>query len=90
MISPIFDQKRQEEIHPSDMKDGELAVMVSWSGPDDPIGSVVQRYRDCLVVLGLHIGLSYPSVCYSQPPKNDRVRVALLNKREILVHKSNA
>lgn len=49
--------------HPSDMEDGEIAIITAW--PSTSInynGRVVQRYKDKLITLGAQSGESWSSM----------------------------
>lgn len=48
--------------HVSEMKDGEIAEITSWTAlPDSVVGAIVQRYTDKLVRLGCSGDKSWPS-----------------------------
>ena len=73
-----------EGIWVGDMKDGEIAVIVSWAF-EEYVGRVVQRYGPHLVSLGMNCGAGWSDVwrCPASVFKNNRVR--LLERGEKLV-----
>lgn len=51
-------------IHPSDMKDGQLAIIRDWSS-STVIGLVVQRVESKLVIIGEPSSRCFPDICKS-------------------------
>ncbi len=71
-------------IHPKCLQDGEIAEVILWSNKDlDPVGKIVQRFEDKLIVLGELSDNSYTSVCHCN--NNDKVRVRILRPGERIV-----
>ena len=66
-----------------DMKDGDVAIIVEWNTMNCYKNKIVQRYGQHLAVLGTSKGNSWPS--FFDKPKDNRLRVRLLEKDEILV-----
>jgi hypothetical protein len=69
--------KPDDSIHVSQMKDGEIAVIVSWSYPE-PVGQIVQRYDECLVALGGTWGKGWSMAFEDDGIKNTKCRVKIL------------
>lgn len=44
------------------MKDGDLAAIVSWRSYPERTGRVVQRYGNALVMVGAHSGKSFSTI----------------------------
>lgn len=66
--------KSTEVITPSEMKDGDVGVVVSWAKPtlsfeESPVGFVVQRFDNNLVLLGERSGKSYTGLTNDQSCK---------------------
>lgn len=53
--------RKNVSIHPSEMKDGDIAVILQWGG-FNYCGRIVQRYGDNLVALGLPKGQGWTNV----------------------------
>lgn len=64
------------------MRDGQMAVIIQWDGDTCTVGKVVQRYIDCLVVLGEYSGHSFDQICKSSG--NEKHRVQLLNDGDVI------
>lgn len=47
----------------TDMKDGDVAEIVNWFCDDEmEPGTVVQRYKDALIIIGERSGSCYPNI----------------------------
>lgn len=61
----------------ADMKDGDVAEILSWHNGDMEPGDVIQRYGDIVIPIGMPVGESYTSlfaapisaVCFSNKVK---------------------
>lgn len=60
-----------------DMKDGDVAEVISWHNDDIHTGAVVQRYSSALVIIGEGSGKCYPNIF-------DRCDILGTNKIRIL------
>lgn len=75
--------KKSDGVPLSELKDGEMAQIVSWPKDgytdNDMIYKIIQRYDNCIVVLGECAGKGYASllgVCGSnRPGPNYRVNI---------------
>jgi hypothetical protein len=70
-----------------DMKCGQLGEVVAWQGNGTPIGLVVQRVDNQLIVLGQHWGSSYGPISNFRD-RND-LRVRLLQPGETITVTQN-
>ncbi len=83
MPCKIYDSS-DDSIHPKYLQDGEIAEIVLWSNNNfDPVGKIVQRFEDKLIVLGELSGNSYATVCHCN--NNEEVRVRILKPGERIV-----
>lgn len=46
----------------ADMKDGDVAEILSWHNGDMEPGDVIQRYGDIVIPIGMPVGESYTSL----------------------------
>lgn len=46
-------KKETEGIPVTEMKDGDLAVILHWNDVKERVGKVVQRYGDHLIIIGM-------------------------------------
>jgi hypothetical protein len=79
----LVEKKDVNEIHVNEMKDGDVAVIVSWSR-QECIGRIVQRYRNYLLVLGANSGMSWGEIFSFPKPVNSECRVRILPKGTLL------
>jgi hypothetical protein len=63
-----------------EMSDGQIGIIVSWSGFGNYVGRIVQRYGDTLISLQKPSGNSW-----SQITLEDDCRVRILQKGETLI-----
>lgn len=64
-------------IHVSELKDGDVAVIVSWTN-DLYIGIVVQRHDKNLISIGCDSGCSWPGLLDIKKDKHLNCKVKLL------------
>ena len=55
-------KKEIKGIPVKEMKDGDLAVITSWKNSSNYKGSIVQRYKDCVLTIGKDHGQSWEHV----------------------------
>lgn len=55
-------KSRKNEIYLKDMKDGEVAEVRSWFDSEVTLGTVIQRYKSALIIIGEHSDKCYPSI----------------------------
>lgn len=67
----------------SKLKDGQLAVIVSWAMSDEYNGVVVQRYKDKLIAIGKRSGLCWGDV-FNLFNFDEVCRVRVLEPGEII------
>ena len=67
----------------SEMKDGDIGVIIYWS-TSRYIGRIVQRYCDCLLTVGAESGCGWGEY-FKSPYVNSGCRVRILEKSETLV-----
>jgi hypothetical protein len=79
----IASEKDVNEIHVNEMKDGDVAVIISWSS-HEYVGRVVQRYGNYLLVLGANSGLGWGETFSSPRPLRPECRVRILPKGTLL------
>lgn len=72
-----------KSIYVLDMKDGQIAEIVSWSSSYKHIGRIVQRYKNNLICIGLQNESGWTDVFFAELPKECRVRI--LEKGEKIV-----
>jgi len=63
------------DIYVGELKDGEIGVITVWGRHYSYVGKIIQRYGDCLVVLGEQSGDGWSST-----PKDNNCRVRILPK----------
>lgn len=80
----VVREEKLEGIPVSEMKCGELGEVVLWycSRAISPVGQIVQRYKDIIIVVGECGDDAYPDVLSSESPEQHRVR--LLNPLETI------
>ena len=84
----LEEKETPEGIWAGDMKDGDVAVIISWSDSFDyntyP-GRIVQRYGTQLITIGMGWGQGWSRGFYRQCGFSEACRVRLLEKGEKLV-----
>lgn len=59
-----------------DMADGDLGVVAEWPTGDVSPGTVVQRYRDAIILVGVRSGMAYTTIL--QLPREHSPKVHIL------------
>jgi hypothetical protein len=76
----LLKEEPPQGIHVSEMKDGDVAVIVAWE-PDKYLGQVVQRYENALIRVGMEHRFGWGNINCLSPA----CRVRVLEKGEKLV-----
>lgn len=75
-----------DDIHFSQMKDGQVGSITQWSVHKDFVGRVVQRYKNSLISLGMAEGNCWQDIFTETANlNNNSLRVRLLKNGEKLV-----
>ncbi len=74
----IIEEPIESDISVYDMSDGQIAIVTNWAN-SSPIGKIVQRHKDDLIVLGGVRGDCYSGLCgYGEENQNPLNRVRIL------------
>ena len=84
MTVALEENNKHRIVHPSEMRDGEIGVIVKWE-PDNYIGRIVQRYNDILITIGEPTGKAFPDICRYSTGTTSSCKVRILEKGEKIV-----
>ena len=79
----LVNNEQPKSICVSDMQDGDIGVVVMWSR--NYLGTIVQRYKDDLLVVGRNSGKGWSKIFNMGYARWEECRVRLLEKGEMLV-----